>query len=301
MKTVVPPQSGWRTHRAAPYLLLLPLLLVFAIFTLYPMGGSFAASLRNYASPGVSKFAGIDNYRFLIRDKVFLGALANTTAFAIVFLALEIPASLGLALLLNQRGVRFRGLFRFAFFSTHLVGQAFVAVMFAVLLSPHGGLVNRAMSLISRRQVDVDWLNEPNLAMPAVVLASLWLSVGFGMIYFLAALQAVDPELHEAARMDGAGRWARFQHITLPGIRPVMAFLVLVGTIGAYQLFELPWVLFGGTGPGSRGITVVMWLYINGWEGNRLGYAAAIGWALVLILLVVSLLQIRLTRLARDL
>ena len=282
-------------HRSAPYLFLAPVLLLFTVFLLYPLVRSLVMSLHQYAGTA-SRYVGARNYGFMVRDEVFWGALGNTAGYAVVFLAIQIPASLGLALLLDSRRVRMRGFFRFAFFSTHLVGQVFVAVLFAVLLSPRAGLLNRAIGFVLGRPVEINWLGEPNLAMPAVILASLWLTIGFGMIYFLAALQSVDRELYDAAAVDGAGPWTRFRHVTLPGIRPVLAFLVLVGTIGAFQLFELPWVLFGGTGPGSRGMTIVMWLYINGWEMNDLGYAAAIGWALVAILLVIALAQSRALR-----
>jgi ABC-type sugar transport system permease subunit len=114
------------------------------------------------------------------------------------------------------------------------------------------------------------------------------------MIYLLAALQGVDRELYEAAQVDGAGRWARFWHVTLPAIAPVLRFLILVGVIGAFQLFELPYVLFGqSAGPAGFGITIVMYLFVTGFRVGDLGYASAVGWALVIILLAVSLPQTR--------
>ena len=275
-------------------------MLLFAVFMLYPLVRSLWMSFHQFAGPGASRFVGPANYRFLLGDRTFWGALANTTAFTVVFLCLQIPLSLGLAVLLNSRSVRLRHFFRFAFFSTYLVGQIFVAVLFAVLLGARGGLLNRALGTAAGRAVEINWLGEPALAMPAVVLASLWLSVGFGMIYFLAALQAVDRELYDAAAIDGAGPWAQFRHVTLPGIRPVLVFLILVGTIGAFQLFELPWVLFGQSTAGGYAMTVVMYLYLMGWDAGDLGYAAAIGWVLMLVLLAVSLLQVRFTGAARD-
>jgi arabinosaccharide transport system permease protein len=115
------------------------------------------------------------------------------------------------------------------------------------------------------------------------------------MIYFLAALQAVDQELYEAAEVDGAGRWQRFRHITLPGIRPVLIFMLLVGTIGALQLFELPYVFFNGPGPSFAGLTIVMYLYQQGFEIGNIGYAAAIGWVLVLMIFLVAMAQLKTT------
>src|SRR5690606_31847045 len=110
-----------------------------------------------------------------------------------------------------------------------LVGHVFVAVLFTLMLSPREGPVNRIISFFAGRPVEINWLGEPNLAMPAVLLAAWWLSIGWGMIYFLAALQSVDKELYEAAEVDGAGRWAQFWNITLPGIRPVLIFLIIAG------------------------------------------------------------------------
>src|SRR5213075_1829786 len=121
------------------------------------------------------------------------------------------------------------------------------------------------LGVFTGRPVDINWLGEPNLAMPSVLLASLWLSVGYGMIYFLAALQAVDRELYESAQIDGAGAWSRFWNVTIPGIRPVLIFMLLVVTIGGFQLFELPFVIFESTaGPSSRGLTIVMYLWQSG-------------------------------------
>ena len=130
--------------------------------------------------------------------------------------------------------------------------------------------------------------------MPAVVLAALWISAGYAMVYFLAALQAVDRELYEAAEVDGAGKIAQFWHVTLPGIWPVLVFLILVGTIGAYQLFELPYVLFFNVWT-NFSVTIVIYLFQMGFESGDIGYASAIGWLLVVIIAIISLIQLRLT------
>jgi ABC-type sugar transport system permease subunit len=291
-----------RSHdRRAPYLLISPFALLLAIFLLYPLTRSLILSTYSTAGgPREEKFIGLGNYRFLLRDRLFWGATLNTLAFAIGLIALQIPLALGLALLLNSPLLRWRNVFRFLFFSTYLVGGVVGAIVFSMLLDARRGLLNRAIGMLLRRHIEVDWLGNPNLAMVAVLIAALWLSVGFGMIYLLAALQSIDPELYEAAHLDGAGPRQRFFHITLPELSGVLGFLIVVGTIGAFQLFELPYVLFHQTtGPGSRAITVVMYLFLCGFQAGDLGYAAAIGWMLVLLILAVSLLQIRLLRLHR--
>ena len=288
--------------RYAPYLFVAPFVILFSIFMVYPLVRSLILSLYKVASPRTMKFIGFDNYRFLLHDRAFLYAVLNTTYFAIVFIALQIPLSLGLAIALNRRTLPARKFLRFAFFSSHLVGSVFVAVIFSVLLTPRHGLINKAIgALLPFVGTETQWTGKPLLAMPAIIMASLWLSIGYGMIYLLAALQGVDRDLYEAAKVDGAGPWAKFRHVTLPGIRPVLRFLVLVGLIGAFQLFELPYVLFGQTnGPGGYGTTIVMYLYIMGFDAGDSGYASAVGWVLVLLILTLSLAQVRALRRSGD-
>ncbi len=290
--------------RWAPYLFILPFVVLFCVFLLYPLGRSIVMSFSQWTSVHRHRFVGFNNYRFLLSDRIFLLALVNTVGYTIGFLLIQIPAALGLALLLNHPRVRARSVFRFMFFSTNLVGSVFVGALFSELLAPDSGLINRTLALIHPGFRSLNWLNTPSLAMPAVLLASLWLSIGVGMIYFLAALQAVDRELYEVAQIDGAGPWARFRHVTLPGIRPIIIFMILVGTIAGFQLFEIPLFLLSGPGPGYRGLTIVMYLYMNGFEAGDLGYASAIGWALVFMLvfmmLGVSLLQLRSSRTPKE-
>jgi len=217
--------------------------------------------------------------------------------YAIAFVAAQIPISLGLAMLLNSPRVRGRTVFRFAFFSTNLIGPVFVAVLFAQLFDTRSGLINLALTRILRRSVEISWLGDPRLALVSVLIAGLWLSVGFGMIYFLAALQATDHHLFEAAQVDGAGRWSKFWHITLPSVRPALVFVMLIDTVAGFQLFELPWVMFNQSpGPNSRALTVVMYLFQVGFQANDLGAASAVGWILVAMILLVAIAQLRFTQ-----
>lgn len=274
--------------RYSPYLFVSPFVILFCTFLIYPLGRSFMLGFYKTAGPRNQLFIGFDNYKFLFQDVLFWVAVGNTTLYVIMFLSIQIPLSLGLAILLNSKLVHARSFFRFAFFSTHLVGQVFVAVMFAQILSVRGGLVNGLLSLVVGHTVQINWIGDPYLARVSLVIASLWLSVGFAMIYFLAALQAVDQDLYEAAEVDGAGKWSRFIHITIPGIKPVLMFMILVGIIGAFQLFELPWVLFQqSAGPANAGLTIVTYLYVTAFQAGDLGYASAIGWMLVLIVLMI--------------
>ncbi len=291
---------AWQA-KASPYLFVSPFVVLFLAFMFYPLGRSIMLSFYKSAGPRHSVFVGLSNYQFLLRDWLFWRAVLNTLLFTILFLFLQIPLSLGLAMLLNGKAVRFRNFFRFAFFSSHLVGNVFVAILFMLLLAPRQGLVNRLIGAVFPFiGTEINWRGNAALAMPAIVLASLWLSIGYGMIYFLAALQAVDRDLYDAAEVDGAGRWSRFWHITVPGIRPVLIFILLVGTIGAFQLFELPYVFFDGPGPGFAGLTIVMYLYEQGFETGNIGYASAIGWVLVLMIFLVAMAQIRITQATKE-
>lgn len=290
---------NWQ-NRNAPYLFVLPFLILFSTFFVYPFCMSILLSFYKTAGPRHQVFVGLEHFLFLFRDALFWKALGNTTRYVLIFLSIQIPASLGLALLLNNPHLRFRNFFRYAFFSSHLVGSVFVAVLFSLLLTPRHGLINRFIGALTPFGSEINWLSQPTLAMPAVIIAALWLSIGYGMVYFLAALQSVDKELYEAAEADGAGKFARFWNVTLPGIRPVLTFLTLVGAIGAFQLFELPYVLFNGAGPNNSMLTIVMYLFQQGFETGDIGYAAAIGWVLFLIILLVSLAQIKLTRMHKE-
>jgi ABC-type sugar transport system permease subunit len=283
-------------HRYAPYIFVAPFVILFLVFTLYPLIKSVLLSFYITNGPKSQVFVGLDNFRFLWSDPAFHKAVSNTTFYAVCSVFLQLPLSLGLALLLNNQLVKGRDFFRFSFFSPHLVGQVFVAVLFSVIFVPKFGLLNRVLHALFGTAIDTKWLGSPELVMPALVLTSLWMYVGFNMIYFLAALQSVDKELYEAAQVDGAGRIKQFLHVTVPGIRSVAVFVTVLSTIGSFQLFELPYVMLNNTaGPDNAGLTVVMYLFQNGFVAGDLGYASAIGWTLTMGVLVISLIQMRLT------
>jgi ABC-type sugar transport system permease subunit len=285
----------WRARsRAAPYLFLSPYYLLTAVFFLYPL--AYATVLAFYRTNGPTRkvFVGLENFRFVLSDPDFHASLWNTTLFAACSIGLQLPLSLGLALLLNSKRDRLKSVFRLAIFAPNLVGQVFVAIIFQMLLTPRYGLLNRIVHAVTGFGLERRWLSDPSLVMPAIVIASLWLWVGFNMVYFLAALQAVDQSLVEAARIDGAGPVRVFRHVTLPQIKPVVTFVVVTSTIGSFQLFELPYTLLQGTPLGNAGRTVVWYLYTYAFENGDLGTAAAVGWLLTVIVLAINFLQLRL-------
>ncbi|GIV21322.1 MAG: sugar ABC transporter ATP-binding protein [Armatimonadota bacterium] len=283
-------------YRMAPYLFVSPFLILFFTFGAYPIVKSLILAFYATNGPKSAVFVGLQNFIFLFSDRDFHKAVWNTAVFAFWSVFLQLPLSLGLALLLNSRWVRGRELLRLAFFSPNLLGQVFVGVLFSVLFIPQYGLVNRFLHFIAGVPLDTKWLANPNLVMPALVLTSLWMYVGFNMIYFLAALQAVDKDLYEAATVDGANAWHQFWAVTLPGIKPVAVFVLVMSTIGSFQLFELPWIMLNNSaGPDQAGLTIVMYLYQTGFVTGDLGYASTVGWTLALGVLLISLFQMRVT------
>jgi ABC-type sugar transport system permease subunit len=277
--------------------MLAPFAIIFVIFTAYPLAQSLVLSLQQTFGPSASRWVGLRNYEFLFRDPLFWKALRNTAVYAAGSLFIQLPIALGLALLLERPSIRGRGVLRLLLFSPSLVGVAFAAMIFGVILEKRTGLLNISLHALTSHMpkpwsLDFPWLQQQ--VMWALIVASLWMFVGFNMTYFSAALQNVRRELIEAATLDGASPWQRFLHVVVPEILPVGGFVVLLSLIGSFQLFELPYLLLTGAGPDNRGLTIVLYLYQTGFDSGDLGYASAIGWVLTLILAAAAIAQRRL-------
>jgi ABC-type sugar transport system permease subunit len=292
-----------RLQSAAPYLFLAPYLVVSALFLLYPLLQAGILAFYQTNGPASRAFVGLGNFEFLAGDPVFHRALANTTLFAAASVFIQLPLSMGLALLLNEGNDRWKGFLRLILFSPNLVGQIFVGILFGVLFTPRYGLINRFLQALFGWGLEQQWLGNPALVMPALILTSLWIYVGFNMIYFLAALQSVDRSLQEAARIDGANRWQVFWYVTLPAMRHVVVFVVVTSIIGSYQLFELPLALLwstNGAGPDNSGLTVITYLNEVAFNSGDLGLGAAVGWTLAIVIFAISVVQLRLSGAAEE-
>jgi ABC-type sugar transport system permease subunit len=265
-----------------PWVCLAPFLLTTGIFMAWPLIQSITLAFQQTFGPRSTEWVGFANFTFLFKDPLFWKAVRNTAVFAAGSIFLQLPLSLGLAILLNRRGLRGRAFLRLIFFAPSLVGLVFVGLLFGLMFAPRTGLVNSLLhGIFPAFNPEFPWLE--TYIMPALILAALWLYVGFNMVYFLAALQSVPEELLEAAAIDGAGPWQRFRHVTLPHLLPVASFVVLLSLLGSLQLFELPFILLNnGGGPDNRGLTIVMYLYQTGFVTGDLGYASAIGWVLAI-------------------
>jgi ABC-type sugar transport system permease subunit len=294
----------WPTPRWAPFLFIAPYVAVTLAFFAYPFVHAIQLAFYQTAGPHARAWVGLGNFKYILTDPDFRTAVYNTVVFAIFGTAVMLPTSLGLALVLNSGHGRLKAWFRLFFFSPSVVGQIFVGIIFAVVLAPDYGLLNRFIQSMVGWGLETRWLENPAAVLPAIVITNLWLYAGFNMVYFLAALQSVDQNLLEAARIDGAGCWSVFRHITFPAIKPVAVFVLLISTIGSFQLFELPYALMRSTqsikGPDNTALFIVGYLYDAAYNIGDLGLASAVGWVLALIILTVSLIQLKLTGATSD-
>lgn len=290
-------RSARKLSGKTPYLFLLPYAVLASLFFVYPFVNAVSLAFYQTNGPSSRVFVGLDNFAYLLGDDVFHVALYNTTVFAFFSVFLQLPMSMGLALLLDSAKDRLRGVLRLVLFSPNLVGQLFVGILFGVLFMPRYGLINRTTNALFLWGLEAQWLDDPELVMPAIVLTSLWIWVGFNMVYFLAALQAVDKNLEDAARIDGANALQVFTNVTLPSMRHVVVFVVLMSIIGSYQLFELPLALLSstnGAGPNNAGLTMITYLNEVAFRSGDLGLGSAVGWVVAIIIFTASLIQVRL-------
>ncbi|WP_161541067.1 carbohydrate ABC transporter permease [Rhodothermus marinus] len=275
-----------------------PALSVVLIFQLMPAGAAFLLSLTDFdlytfAAPDTLRIVGLRNYQMLLQDGRFWLALRNTLYFVGLGGVLTLGLSLGTALWLNQRFVRFRALLRTVYFAPVVTTLVAVAIVWRYIYHARYGLLNQGLQLLGLEPVD--WLGDPRWALPSLVLMAVWKNYGYSLLIFMAALQAVPEELYDAARIDGADLWQQFRHVTLPTLRPVVLLTGLVTANGYFQVFAEPYVMTGG-GPLDATLTMVLLLYDQGFRWWRLGYAAALAFVLFVLMLLLSAVLLRLQR-----
>jgi multiple sugar transport system permease protein len=286
-----------RVRRVNPaYWFVLPALSAIGTFFFVPVAASLLLSLTDFdiyaiAHPSNLRLLGVANYARLLQEPLFWIALRNTLYFVVAGGPLSVAVSLGAALLLNAKLVRFKGLFRTVFFVPVVTTLVAVAVVWRYLYHPRHGLLNHGLGLLGI--APIDWLGDPRWAMPALIVMAVWKNFGFNMIIFIAGLQSIPERLYEAARMDGAGGWQQFRHVTLPMLAPTFGFVALMTMIGYFQLFAEPYVMTQG-GPANSTLSIVLLMYEEGFRWWNMGYAAALAFVLFLIILAFTLLQLRL-------
>jgi multiple sugar transport system permease protein len=275
-----------------------PFLVIFLAFLALPILASFVLSftdfsLGNLVDPLSARFIGLDNYARLLHDAKFLQAAFNTAYFVIVGVGLNVALGLVAAVALNRGITRFRVVFRVGYYLPVVSSIVAIAVIWRFLFNADFGLVNGALQAFGIK--GPDWLGNPTLAMPVIIVLAVWRNFGNAMIIFLAGLQGIPNDLYEAARIDGANRWQEFRSITLPMLRPTVLFLTVITTIGFLQLFEEPFVMTQG-GPLNKTLSVSMDVYQQGFNFFHQGYASAMAYTLFVVIAAITLIQFRLLR-----
>jgi len=267
---------------------ILPNFIGFALLTLVPIVILFYMSFTNWNVFGKADWVGLANFQRLIGDGSFRISVLNTLYYSAMHIPLTLVISLGLALLLNNklRGVAF---FRTAAFFPYITSIVAIAVVWNLLFSPDYGPINEFLRFIGI-QNPPGWLTSTDWAMPAVVIVSTWRDMGYYMILFLAGLQTVPRELHEAARVDGANVWQRFVNVTLPCLRPTMFFVIVMLTINSFKIFDLILVMTNG-GPGQATLVMSQFIYRKGFVESQFGYASAAAVVLFFMCIIVTILQ----------
>lgn len=275
-----------------PYAMLLPTIVIFAVFMIYPILYSFYLSFMEF-SRGSYTFVGLKNYIELFHDPVFYKALFNTFFYLIVQVPVMISLALLLAVLIEQKFVRGRGFFRMATFLPTITSLVAYALVFKVLFNTDHGLINYIVTLLGGEKIQ--WIYSAWPARASIIISITWRWVGYNMIIILAGIQAIPAELYESASLDGANFWQQLFYITIPAIKPIILFTTITSTIGTLQLFDEPYVLTQG-GPNYATITLGEYLYDNGFTYLKFGFASALGYVMVIIIGILSLIQFRMNK-----
>ena len=273
-----------------------PALIVIGVFFVLPVLAALIVSFTDFdiyslADIGNLRFIGLRNYVRLLETPLFWHALGNTLYFVVVGMPLSIGASLGAALLLNSPLARAKSFFRTALFTPVVTTLVAVAVIWRYLLSTRYGLINYALGRLGI--APFDWLGDPHWAMPAIILFAVWKSFGYNMVILLAGLQSIPQELYEAARIDGASRVQQFRYITLPSLAPILLMVSILTIAGHFQLFAEPYVMTQG-GPLQSTVSVLYFMYEEGFKWWNLGSASAVAFVLFLFIFAVTVVQLRL-------
>jgi len=287
--------SWWERNqrRVAPYLFISPFYILYLIFFAAPAVFAVILSFNEWDGADPIQWRGLSNYTNLLGDAIFQQAVVNTLWYMAVGVFIGGPLALGLALILNARFTKGKGFFRTLYFIPVVTPIVAVASMFILIFDNQYGLLNAALQKIGLPAVY--WLGDPLSAKIALSVLLVWEGLGVGLIYYVAGLQGVPQDLLEAARVDGATYWQSFWNVTIPALKPVILFTTVIGIIGAAQIYSEPAILLGGgNGPGNGTISIVQYLYQQGYQNLRFGYASAMGVISFVVIFGISILQVRL-------
>jgi multiple sugar transport system permease protein len=279
-----------RQEELLAYLFILPSLLGFVIFLVVPMVASLGISFYDWELLSPPQFAGLKNYSALLTDTVFKDVVVNTVYYTFGLVPLNLVVSLGLAVWLNTR---LRGVtwYRAAFFLPVITVTVAVALIWRWMYEPRAGIIDTALRAVGLP--GPTWLGDTHTAMAAIIIMSVWKGFGYNMVLFLAGMQGIPVTIYEAAMIDGATAWQRFWNITLPLLTPMVFLAVVLTVISSFQVFDQAYVMTNG-GPANATNTIVLYIYQNGFQYFRMGYASAIAWVLFGVIFLFTLAQMRL-------
>lgn len=278
--------------KTVPYLFVLPIVLIFTVFMIYPILRSLYLSFFELVS-GSYQFVGIRNYQALLKDETFFKSLFNTMIYLIVQVPVMIGGALLIAVVIEQKFIRGKVFFRTAIFLPSVTALVAYALVFKVLLNGDHGLINYVIRLCGGKPVN--WFYEEWPARFAIIISITWRWLGYNMIILLAGIQSIPSDMMEAAEIDGATFWDKLFYITIPMIRPIILFCTITSTIGTLQLFDEPFILTGG-GPNNATLTMGQLLYNNGFRYLKFGYASAVGYVMTIIIGLLSFFQFKATK-----
>ncbi len=290
MRAVAPPRRGMSAARRRDLrdglLLTSPFIIGVLFLWVGPMIYSLFLLMQDWDLITPPKFIGLGNFVRLWNDPLVAKSLGNTAYYTFIGVPLQLIVAFGLALLLNQN-VRGLSIYRTVYYLPYITPAVAFAVVWIQILNPEFGVLNNLLAIVGIHPIK--WLFDPTWAKPAFILMSLWL-VGFQMIIFLAGLQGVPKELHEAAAIDGANTWRRFWNVTMPIMSPVIFFNLVIGIIGSFQIFTGSFIITKG-GPQDSTLFMVLYIYRNAFEYFKMGYAVTLSWLLFLIIMIFTAIQ----------
>jgi ABC-type sugar transport system permease subunit len=294
-----PPRTLWaeiRRHRL-DYLFISPFFIIYGIFHLYPLAWAFFLSFQRWSGFGDMTFVGVDNYRAVLTETVSRAALVNTVIFSAILVPTGVLLALVFAVLLNQRNLLAGGVFRTIYFLPYVTSSVIVAIVFQEIFDKDFGWANAVLRSIGLPTVP--WLTNVVWAKFAIIFLAHWQGLGYNILIMLGGLQSIDREIYEAAAIDGAGRWRTFWSITTPLMRPILLFITIIGTIGVLNLFNQPYILTKG-GPLNSTLTMTLRLYQLAFGSTRYGDGAALGFLLGLLVVLITMVQLRFLRAWRQ-
>lgn len=275
-----------------------PALILLFVFLFIPFFMTVGYSFINYniLKPDRMEFVGLKNFIRLTQDTVFLKSIVNTFVFVILVVPLQVCLALGLALLVNRK-LKGISVYRLAFFAPTVLSLVVVSILWTYIYNPNNGLLNSLLGSVGIGPFK--FLNDPKTAMLCIVILSAWQGCGFQMMIFLSGLQDIPKHLYEAAAVDGATKWHQFWHITIPGLRNITVFISLSIVVSAFQLIVQPMMMTAG-GPQNSTMTIVYEIYQTGFKYNKMGYGSAMALVFTVMVLILTLIQNKLTNKSNE-